>query len=399
MGIVAGLAAMVFFAASEGAIAGRAGTPLGSPERLGAIALGRLVAVLWTAALAWLALSAWAGAPLPWWATAGFVVATAFLLHVVGEQIPRAVTHARPQPWARLAAPLLTAWQVVAFPATRTAAGVARLVARAAGPPQGTGDPITSREIRSMVEETSARAEIELEERQMITSIFAFGETTAREVMTPRTDIFALDASVPVREAIDRVREAEHSRVLVYRDDLDVVAGFLQARDLLAVAFGLVPLPESLAPLLQEPFFVPEGKRIDDLLRDFQAGVALAVVVDEYGGTAGIVTLEDVLEEMVGEIQDEYDQEPPLVVPMGDGSLGVDGRLDADDFHDLTGAGIESEGSAETIGGLVARELGRVPQGGESVRIGDWVFEVEAVVGKRVTRVRARRDEARGGSA
>ena len=230
----------------------------------------------------------------------------------------------------------------------------------------------------------------------MITSIFGFGETTAREVMTPRTDIFALDAGAPVREAIDHVREAEHSRVLVYRGDLDVVAGYLHARDLLAVAYGLAPLPDSLAPLVQEAFFVPEGKRIDDLLRDFQAGVSFAVVVDEYGGTAGIMTLEDVLEEMVGEIQDEYDQEPPLVVPLADGSLDVDGRLDADDFHDLTGAWVESEGSAETIGGLVARELGRVPQGGESVRIGDWIFEVEAVAGKRVTRVRARRDESKG---
>ncbi len=396
IGIALGFLAVAFFSAAEGALAGRPGAPTITPERLAAIGLGRLLAVVWTAALAWLALSARMGSPLPWWASAGFVVVTAFILHVVAEQLPRAVAHAHPRPWARVVTPVLAVWRIVAFPLTATAGVVARFVSAAAGPPRGARDPITSREIRSMVEETSARAEIEFEERQMITSIFTFGETTAREVMTPRTDIFALEAGTPVREAIERVREEEHSRVLVYQGDLDVVTGFLEARDLLAAAYGVVPLPDALPALLQEAFFVPEGKKVDDLLRDFQSGVPLAVVVDEYGGTAGIVTLEDVLEEMVGEIQDEYDQEPPLVVPLADGSLSVDGRLDADDFHDLTGAAVASEGSAETIGGLVARELGRVPEGGETIRIGDWIFHVDTVVGKRVTRVQARRDESKG---
>jgi CBS domain containing-hemolysin-like protein len=135
--------------------------------------------------------------------------------------------------------------------------------------------------------------------------------------------------------------------------------------------------------------FVPEAKKIDDVLRQFQLEeIHMAVVVDEYGGTAGIVTLEDILEELVGEIQDEYDIEEPLVMPLEHGVLRIDGRLDADDFNDLTGSGIEAD-DVETMGGLVARELARVAKDGDTVAIGDWVFEVEAVEGKRITRLLA----------
>ena len=387
-----GVLASAFFAASEGAFSGRTG-PLGPPpERLRhAIAVGHLAAVAWTAALAYLALDGYLAGGAPWWAAAALVAMVAFVLHVAGEQVPAALGHARARAWNRVARLPLAVWSAALLPVTFFASRLALLVGRVVGPPRLRREPITSRDVQSMVAETSAK--IEDEERQMITSIFAFGETTAREIMTPRTDVFALEVATPVGEAIRRVREAEHSRVPVVGRDLDDVVGFLHARDLLAIAHGIAPEPASLDGLVREAAFVPEGKKIDDLLREVQGGPPLAVVVDEYGGTAGIVTLEDILEEMVGEIQDEYDQEPPLVVPLPDGSLGVDGRLDADDFNDLTESDLESQGGAETIGGLVARELGRVPHGGETVKIGGWVFHVEAVEAKRVTRIRARRDK------
>ena len=223
----------------------------------------------------------------------------------------------------------------------------------------------------------------------MISSIFAFGETTVREVMTPRTDIVAIEASTPWESVIAYARESERSRIPVYEETLDAILGVVYAKDLLAIAHGAAEAPARLTDILVEATFVPEAKKIDDLLREFQRGnIHMAVVIDEYGGTAGIVTLEDILEELVGEIQDEYDIEEPLVVPLEDGVLRLDGRLDADDFNDLTGGDIEAD-EVETVGGLVARELARVAAVGDTVAIGDWEFEVEAVEGKRIVRLLA----------
>jgi CBS domain containing-hemolysin-like protein len=207
--------------------------------------------------------------------------------------------------------------------------------------------------------------------------------------MTPRTDVVAIEATAPWEEVVATVRENERSRVPVYEESLDRIIGLVYAKDLLAIAHGLAEPPERLADILWEVTFVPEAKKIDDVLRQFQLEeIHMAVVVDEYGGTAGIVTLEDILEELVGEIQDEYDIEEPLVMPLEHGVLRIDGRLDADDFNDLTGSGIEAD-DVETMGGLVARELARVAEDGDTVAIGDWVFEVEAVEGKRITRLLA----------
>ena len=418
-GLVLGLAAAAFFAACEGAFAalatpgdepagegkqtGRLMLLLRRPERLHhAIAIGHLLSVTWIAAIVWLAAATRVGtaaASLTWWSWVALVIGTAFVIHVVAEQAPKALANASPHGWARVADLALVPWNAFLLPVTTIAAALSRVVGRMVGSPERGSDPITSREIQSMVAETSARAEIETGERQMITSIFAFGDTTAREVMTPRTRVFALEIGTPIEEAMRRVREAEHSRVPVYRGTLDAIEGFLQAKDLLAVAHHLAPAPASLEELLHPATFVPEGKKIDDLLREIQSHrVHMAVVVDEYGGTAGIVTLEDILEELVGEIQDEYDREPALVVTLPDGALVVDGRLDADDFNDLTGSTIDTEGRVETIGGLVARELGTVPVGGEAVRIGSWTFHVEAVEAKRVIRVRACGPDAGGGA-
>jgi len=419
-GLALGLAAAAFFAACEGAFValaqhgesgrGHAGSRpargetmglrrlLRDPERLQhAIAIGHLVSVGWIAALTWLAVATRLGtrpAALSPWTWIALVLLTAFVVHVAGEQVPKALAHVSPRGWARGAEPALLPWHVALLPVTSLAAGLAGVVSRAVGSPPPAEEAMTSREVQTMVAETSARAEIEAEERQMITSIFAFGETTAREVMTPRTGVFALEVETSIDEAVRRAREAEHSRIPVYRGTLDAIVGLLQAKDLLAIAHGIVPSPPSLGDLLREVTFVPEGKKIDDLLRELQRDrVHMAIVADEYGGTAGIVTIEDILEELVGEIQDEYDREAPLVVPLPDGALSVDGRLDADDFNELTGSDLDTEGSVETIGGLVARELAHVPQTGEAVRIGPWTFLVETVEAKRVTRVRAWRPE------
>jgi CBS domain containing-hemolysin-like protein len=405
LGIVAGLVVSGFFAACEGAFfqlsgpaddqppepgtaAARTAKLLERPERLqGAIELGHMLGVVWVTALAW-ALSrrflAGYPAPLTW---ALVILAIAFVVVVIAELAPKALGMQRGAAWASRVTLIVLVWRTLLTPVVAVAAAIGRVAERILPPvPQPSLD---SEDIRTMVAETTERSELESGEREMISSIFAFGETTVREVMTPRTDLVAVEVSMPLGEIIAAVRESERSRVPVYKETLDEIVGVVYAKDLLAIAHGLAEPPVRLKEILWDATFVPEAKKIDDLLRQFQKEqIHMAVVIDEYGGTAGIVTLEDILEELVGEIQDEYDVEEPLVVPLEDGVLRLDGRLDADDFNDFTGSAIGAE-DVDTIGGLVARELARVAKQGDAVEIDDWVFEVETVEGKRITRLLA----------
>lgn len=403
-GILAGLGVAAFFAACEGAYfqltiaSGRETSQpenrlerlLSRPERLqSALELGHLLGVVWTSALSWALIRVLTGdlAPVPRVAIA--IAVAAFPVVVLGELAPKGFGMERAGPWAARTATIFAAWQTLVAPFVRMANALARFVERAF-PPASSGARLESDELRTMVAETTETAEIELGEREMITSIFAFGETTVREVMTPRTDIVALEAATAWDRVLDYARDNERSRVPVYEESLDSIQGIVYAKDLLAIAHRAADPPPRLVDLAVEATFVPEAKKIDDLLREFQSGhIHMAVVVDEYGGTAGIVTLEDILEELVGEIQDEYDVEEPLCVPLEDGVLRLDGRLDADDFNDLTGSDLDFA-DVETMGGLVARELARVAAVGDRVAIGDWEFQVETVDGKRIVRLLAR---------
>jgi len=406
-GIVAGLVVAGFFAASEGAFfqlatptdrgdgserrpgSSRTARLLERPDRLqAALELGHLLGVVWVAALTWV-LARWSLARAPDSVVfAVSILVAGFVVVVVGELAPKALGMQRAASWTTRVSPLIAAWRWSLTPVIAVAAALGRSTERVVPPAAQTAPP-ASDDLRTLVAETTERSELELGERQMITSIFAFGETTVREVMTPRTDIVALDISAPWDEVMATVRENERSRVPVYEESLDSIVGLVYAKDLLAIAHGVAEPPERLAEILWDAAFVPEAKKIDDLLRQFQLQeIHMAVVVDEYGGTAGIVTLEDILEELVGEIQDEYDVEEPLVVPLEDDVLRLDGRLDADDFNDFTGSRIEAD-DVETMGGLVARELARVAEVGDTVEMEEWAFEVEAVEGKRITRLLA----------
>jgi CBS domain containing-hemolysin-like protein len=319
-------------------------------------------------------------------ALAAAILIAGFVVVVIGELAPKALGMQRSAAWAARVSPAIAAWRALLTPVIAVAAALGRATERVVPTASQTAPP-ASDDLRTLVAETTERSELEVGEREMITSIFAFGETTVREVMTPRTDIVAIDGAMQWDEIVSTVRENERSRVPVYEESLDRIVGLVYAKDLLAIAHGLADPPADLAEILWEATFVPEAKKIDDLLRQFQREeIHMAVVVDEYGGTAGIVTLEDILEELVGEIQDEYDVEEPLVAPLEDGVLRLDGRLDADDFNDFTGSSIEAD-DVETMGGLVARELSRVAEVGDTVEVGDWTFEVEAVEGNRITRL------------
>jgi len=228
------------------------------------------------------------------------------------------------------------------------------------------------------------------EERQLISSIIEFGDTIVREVMVPRTDMVTLPAAASTDDAVDLVLEAGRSRIPLTGDNIDDVVGLLYARDLLTLYDQAAP-PRPARDLAHEAYFVPETKAISELLREMQAKQKhLAIVVDEFGGTAGVVTIEDLIEEIVGEIVDEYDDEEPMVVPLESGDYLVDARLDVDDLASTLDLRFPEE-EWDTVGGLVLGLAGRVPDVGESFEYNDVMLIAEDVQGRRIARVRVTR--------
>lgn len=249
--------------------------------------------------------------------------------------------------------------------------------------------PVTEDELKSWVEEDQPEGSLEQGERRMIYSIFHFGDTLAREIMIPRIDILALEVSTPLEEAILALNGSGHSRVPVFEETVDNVIGLLYAKDLLRVRLEGQSL-KSLRSFLRPAYFVPEAKKVDELLREMQArSVHMALVVDEYGGIAGLVTLEDIVEEIVGEIRDEYDvSEEQLFEKVSDDEYLFHGRIDLDEFNNVMGSHIPKD-VADTLGGFIYSQIGRVPVGGEQVALDDLQLTVEQVSGRRIRRVRA----------
>jgi len=249
---------------------------------------------------------------------------------------------------------------------------------------------VTDEALRDWVEVGQPESTLEKGEREMIYSIFHFSETLTREIMVPRIDVLALDVNTTIRDARKEFINAGHSRVPVYEDTVDNVVGLLYAKDLLGVVDGNDTIAQQ-RKLLRPAYFVPEAKKVDELLTELQLrGVHMAVVVDEYGGVAGVVTLEDIMEEIVGEIRDEYDQaEERLYEETGSGEYVFLGRATIDEFNEATGLHLSKE-HADTLGGLIYSELGRVPQPGEVVNEQGVEFTVEEVIARRILKVKAR---------
>jgi CBS domain containing-hemolysin-like protein len=234
---------------------------------------------------------------------------------------------------------------------------------------------------------------IERDERRLLQSIFDFGDTLVREVMTPRPDIVAISVTSNLDELKALIREEEYSRIPVFRETLDNIVGIVYIKDLLQVidAPGRV---RTVAEIMRPAYVVPETKRVADLLKEFQVRqVQAAIVLDEYGGTAGLATLEDLLEEIVGEIRDEYDVESEPIVEQGDGTLVVSGKVDVHELEDRLGIHIERQGF-ETVGGYLLAYVGRVPSTGEVFDVDGLSIEVLEVERRRVNKVRIRRTPA-----
>jgi CBS domain containing-hemolysin-like protein len=240
-------------------------------------------------------------------------------------------------------------------------------------------------ELREMVDLAEASSLIESGERQMIHSVFELGDTYVREVMVPRTDVVYIERHKTLRQAMSLFLRSGFSRVPVVGEDLDDIVGFLYLKDVSRRVFDrqAAQTTEQVESMMRPVFYVPDSKSVDDLLREMQAQRKhIAVVVDEYGGTAGIVTIEDILEEIVGEITDEFDPEEVPVEELPDGSIRVSARYPVDDLGEIVGVEIEDE-EVDSVGGLMAKHLGRVPIPGSVVEVSGLRFQAEEAKGRR----------------
>jgi len=281
-------------------------------------------------------------------------------------------------------APTLRFFRGMLLPVT----AIWRLVLRMLAPDGGIGGPLAiEQELDNLIPDENGFASLESEEKEMIRHVVEFGETTVREVMVPRIDMICITAETSPEGAVKVIAEAGHSRVPVYEDRVDNIVGVLYAKDLL-LALGEKETPFELKEISREPYFVPEAKRTSVLLKEFQENrIHMAVVVDEYGGTAGLVTLEDLIEEIVGEIQDEYDFEEIPIRKLSDNVYIVEARLPLDEINEALGIELSYE-DADTLGGFIYGLAGAIPNTGDRFEFENLLFIVDSVVGQRLKNVR-----------
>jgi len=318
------------------------------------------------------------------------VVVEVVVIFVFAEAAPKTYALQHPERTALFVAPVV---QVLAgFPpvrlVTRLLIGLSNVVLPGKG--RRTGPAVSEEDLLALADVAVEAGEIESGERALIRSIIDFGDTVAREVMVPRPDMVTVTADVTVREAMEVAITNGFSRIPAYDDGIDDIVGVVHAKDLMRAMrdhLGQTPV----RPLLRPPSFVPETKRVSELLKEMQARrTHLAIVVDEYGGTAGLVTLEDLIEELVGEIVDEFDVEDPLLEPLPNGDWRVSARMPLDEVNELLRLDLP-EGDWDTLGGLLFNALGHVPSEGEAVEIDGHRLRAERVDGRRIERVRITR--------
>jgi putative hemolysin len=313
-----------------------------------------------------------------------------FVTIVFGELVPKTLALAHPERFAIvLAGPVDLVGRVlnpIVWLLTRVTNSVNRLL----GVNDVVQNQISTEELKLLVERGGEQGILEAEEEQMINAVIELGRRRVHEVMVPRIAIAAIPASATFGEAIETIIEHGHSRIPVYEDSVDEILGILYAKDLLPILRDSAGPRPDLRALLRTPVYIPESMTVDDLLHEFQRRkVHIAIVLDEYGGTAGLVTIEDLLEEIVGEIQDEYDTEEPMVVRLSDDEARVDGRASVDDLAELfdTNLGLDDEDEYDTVGGLIYHRIGGVPSPGDRVEVDGLILTVETTDGRRVGKV------------
>ncbi len=314
------------------------------------------------------------------------ILGTIFVLTTFGEVLPMTLAVKYPERFLSLVHRPVGWLGALLTPVRVLLGGLTAVTVRLIGSERAAGPELSEEELRTLVDVGTIEGVVEREEREMIHKVFELEDTLVRSVMVPRTDMFCLDVETPVGEILPALREHLHSRVPVYEGSIDAIIGILYTRELLPHIGGL-PADFDLRAHLHPPYFVPESKRADALLQEFQAKkLHMAIVVDEYGGTAGLVSLEDLLEELVGEIADEFDEPERLIQRVDATTFRVAGKLPIDELNAATGLAISSE-AYDTVGGWVLDLFGRVPRKAERKETPELVVTVEKVERTRVVEV------------
>jgi len=315
------------------------------------------------------------------------IIGMILILTTFGEVLPMTFAVKYPEQFLTLARGPVAWLSVILKPVRSTLGALTTLTVHLIGSERQAAQPeLTEEELRTLVDVGAKEGVVEREEREMIHKVFELEDTLVRSVMVPRTDMFCLDLDTPSDQILPALRENLHSRVPVYEGSIDVIVGILYTKDLLAYLDGL-PADFDLRTQLHPPYFVPESKRADVLLQEFQAKkLHMAIVVDEYGGTAGLVALEDLLEELVGEIVDEYDEPERLIQKLDATTFRVAGKLPIDELNAVTGLALSNK-AYDTVGGWVLDLFGRVPRKAERLVTPELTVVVEKVERTRVVEV------------
>ncbi|HEX8384812.1 MAG TPA: hemolysin family protein, partial [Rubricoccaceae bacterium] len=313
------------------------------------------------------------------------VALVAFVILVVSELAPKLVASRRPSAVALAFAAVLSPFVRLVGPVAGAIAAVAHAVQDRV---QSAAEPISSEDLKTMADVGEAQGSLEEGEHALIHSIVDFGETTVREIMVSRVDVTALEDTATLGDALDLIRASGHSRFPLYRESLDQVLGVVYAKDLLPRLDDDPASEVDWSSFARKPLFVPPAKPLDDMLSDFQrTNTHMAIVVDEYGGTAGLLTLDDLLEEVVGEIRDELDDEEDerLVHALPDGAFRAQARIDLDDLAEAVGVALPTDTfDFETLGGLILDALGRLPDPGDEVDVVGLRLRVETMEETRI---------------
>jgi putative hemolysin len=328
-------------------------------------------------------------------ALVGVTLPVALLTLVIGEIAPKSLAVRHPERLALFAVHPVQLLQFLLTPAVAALTFLSNIVVRPfGGTAHFTTPAVNEEELKILVEAGEEQGVLEPEETEMIHSVLDFGDIVVRKVMTPRIDLTAIDTGAPMPALIELVHHSGHSRIPVFEGDLDNIVGVVHAKDLLALAGDSSRDTVPIRSVMRAPYFIPETKKVDRLLSEFRRSKQqLAIVRDEYGVTSGLVTIEDLVEQIVGDIQDEYDVEEPMVQVLDAHTSILDGRIGLSEVNDRMGLELP-EDEADTIGGFVFGLLGHQAGQGERTHWQDVIFVVEATDGRRITKVRLIRREA-----
>lgn len=368
-------------------------------EVLTAILIGNNIFNITASALATdLANRLLAGTSASDWAIPVTVGVMTFLLLTFGEITPKAIAK---RMYMTLSAPMMSLLRVpylIFYPFTmifsRLTQGLMRLMGN---DPEEQAPFVTAEEIEYMINLGSREGTFSEDRERMLLSVFEISDTTVHEIMVPRTDAVILNTDMNLDDIVETLQRCGHSRLPVYQDGVDNIVGIFYAKDLIKLSLGDVDKSDfDIQNYLHKPFFVPSSKRLADLLSEFQRQrIHMAIVVDEFGGTDGLITLEDIIEEFFGEIQDEYDAEPEQLVPISETLLRADARVPVCEIESYFDIKLPEDGDYETLGGFLMSESGVVPAQGDEIVWNQLVFRVVDADEKKVISVEIERDDSR----